>query len=381
MRIHLYLTLWFLMSVMGLSSPGGEMARAEFRWESDDTNQHYTLWDGQLPVLRYNFGTVPMPPGREPLRFSDGRPYGGARSDYIHPLYGTDGEILTEDYPEHPHHRGIWWSWPVVRWNDRVADIWAVCDVWARPEKLESLKANPHIAELVAVNRWEFGTEEKHPIVRERVVIRIWPKTSGGIAGRWVEIDVALTALEPKVSIGGRPQAGYGGMAFRAMPGTNQQITPVVDDASVKPRRAWCQYSAEFAGAPGPTLIVLFQHPGNPAYPSVHNVYPELNCFMPAFPGDNECPLPQGQPVLLRHGLWVRKGEASQDELQAMWDAYSAGRGATRRGSLSLLGNVALCATGSASVRGRLTEPRQAREHALLHWQSQWHTTRPRHFL
>ena len=34
------------------------------------------------------------------------------RSNYIHPLYALDGEVLTEDFPEdHPHHRGIFWAW------------------------------------------------------------------------------------------------------------------------------------------------------------------------------------------------------------------------------------------------------------------------------
>lgn len=296
----------------------------DFRWEIDQAHQYYTLWDGNLRVLQYNFGDVPMPPGRLPEHFEDGRPYGGNRSDYIHPLYGLEGEVLTEDYPEHPHHRGIWWSWPVVRWNDRVADIWAVCDVWARPEKLQSLKAEPAGAELKATNRWEFGSE-KHPIVREEVAIRILPKAIRGFSGRCVDIDVTLTALEPNVAIGGRPHAGYGGMTLRAIPAKNQQIAPNVDADSAQPRRAWCQYSAEFAGGQGRTAMIMFQHPGNPNYPTAHLVYPTLNCFMPAFPGEQEFALPQGKPVLLRHRIWVRRDDAPQEELKSMWDAYAGG--------------------------------------------------------
>ncbi len=34
--------------------------------------------------------------------------YAVPRSDYIHPLYGLEGEMLTRDWPEggHPHHQG-----------------------------------------------------------------------------------------------------------------------------------------------------------------------------------------------------------------------------------------------------------------------------------
>jgi AcrR family transcriptional regulator len=34
------------------------------------------------------------------------------RSCYIHPLYGLDGEVMTEDFPvDHRHHRGVFWAW------------------------------------------------------------------------------------------------------------------------------------------------------------------------------------------------------------------------------------------------------------------------------
>ncbi|UCF15923.1 MAG: PmoA family protein, partial [Phycisphaerales bacterium] len=34
------------------------------------------------------------------------------RANYIHPLYGLDGQVLTEDFPrDHPHHRGVFWAW------------------------------------------------------------------------------------------------------------------------------------------------------------------------------------------------------------------------------------------------------------------------------
>lgn len=293
-----------------------------FRWFIDQEHQTYTLQEGGSPILRYNFGDVPMPPGRQPNRFADGRPYGGARSDYLHPVYGLNGEPITEDYPEHPHHRGLWWSWPVVRWGDRVADIWAVCDVWARPEKIEFVEAGPVMAVLKAVNVWKFGPAEQHPIVRETLLLRVFP-TTGGQRSRTMDVDVTLVALEDGVAIGGRPGAGYGGLTYRALPAANQEIAPFVADESVQPRAAWCRYSADFPGSRGRTSFVLFQHRENPGYPSPHNLYANINCFMPAFPGDREYPVRKGAPLLLKHRVWIAAGTPSQEDLQKTWDAYN----------------------------------------------------------
>ncbi len=300
-----------------------EPSGSEFRWDVDEARQYFTLKEGDRPVLCYNFGDVPMPPGRKPNRFGDGRPYGGERSDYLHPVYGLDGEVITDDYPEHPHHRGIWWSWPVVRWNDRVADIWAVCDVWARPEKIETLEASGTCAVLKATNLWKFGVEEQHRIVREAMVLRVARTTATPRRGRVIDIDVTLTALEDGVAIGGRPKGGYGGMTYRATPAESQEIVPFVAEESARPRAAWCRYSADFPGGKGRTSLVLLQHPSNPGYPSAHNVYANINCFMPAFPGDTEYVLPKGKPVTLRHRVWIAEGVPSDEELQKAWEAYS----------------------------------------------------------
>ena len=42
------------------------------------------------------------------------------RANYIHPLYGPDGAILTEDFPpDHLHQRGVFWTWHQVWVGER----------------------------------------------------------------------------------------------------------------------------------------------------------------------------------------------------------------------------------------------------------------------
>ena len=64
------------------------------------------LWEGDRPVLVYNQGLI------APEKPRTGR----AAGEFIHPLYGLDGEVLTDDFPaDHTYHRGVFWAWPHVK--------------------------------------------------------------------------------------------------------------------------------------------------------------------------------------------------------------------------------------------------------------------------
>jgi hypothetical protein len=203
-----------------------------------------------------------------------------------------------------------------------VADIWAVCDVWARPEEIVALEADARSAMLRATNLWKFGAEQQQPIVRETVEIIAHPVTAGVERGRVIDLHVTLVALEDDVAIGGRPGAGYGGMTYRALPGSNQEIVPFVGDVTGALPAAWCRYTADFPNSRLRTSFVLFQHADNPLYPSQHNVYPNLNCFMPAFPGDSEYRLIKGAPVSLRHRMWITEGVPDQRAIETVWREF-----------------------------------------------------------
>ena len=91
------------------------------------------ITDSGKPVLRYNYKTVE--PGEMLNKVTPGNLiYTRARSDYIHPLYGLDGEVLTRDWSiDHPHHRGIYWAWPEVDFGTNRGDLHALQKVFARP--------------------------------------------------------------------------------------------------------------------------------------------------------------------------------------------------------------------------------------------------------
>ncbi len=283
---------------------------------ADATNQRYDIREGPVPVLRYNQGLVPVPTGIATNY---------TRGDYIMPVFGPGGELITDDYPpDHPHHRGIGWSWPVTRWGDEVRDIWAVVGVWARPVTLRRVEAGPVFALLEAENVWKWG--DTTPIVREVVLIRAFRQTGGD---RFVDVEVRLTALADRVAIGGRPHGGYGGFGLRAQPAQGRVITAYVDPAGAAPRRSWLDYSGVFAGGHGPAGLAIFESVNNPLYPNELKTYPELNYVMPAFPGEREVPLSRDRPLVLRHRLWIHTGMASENRLASIWSAYASPPAAT----------------------------------------------------
>jgi hypothetical protein len=291
----------------------GSRTRTKNEGEDDSrvsSRDCYDVVEGTLPVLRYNHGTVPPPAGIDTNY---------ARGDYLMPVFGPSGELLTDDYPpDHPHHRGLSWSWPVTRWGNEVRDIWAVRGVWSRPVALRALESGPLFARLAAENVWKWG--DTNPIVREDVLLRVF-RWSG--RGRFVDVELQLTALADGVAIGGRPHAGYGGFGLRAKPAQERVITRQTDPPEAQPRRSWLDYSGVFAGGKGPAGLAIFEHVGNLFYPNALLEYPELNYVMPAFPGEREVPLAKDKPLVLKHRLWIHSGHATPEALAGLWTAYA----------------------------------------------------------
>ena len=92
--------------------PAASALRFRFEAVSDKS---LGLWEGDRPVLVYNHGVMSKP----------SVPATHQRSSYIHPIYGLDGEVLTDDFPaDHLDHRGLYWAWPHIKIGSREFDIW-----------------------------------------------------------------------------------------------------------------------------------------------------------------------------------------------------------------------------------------------------------------
>ncbi|NQT88033.1 PmoA family protein [bacterium] len=279
-------------------------AAAEMTVTFDEKTQRVEFAEGKTPILRYNYGTVPVPKGV-------GGKYAVARSGYIHPLYGPNGETLTTDYsPDHPHHRGLYWAWPEVAWKGETLDLHALQGVFSRPVRIVKSKVYGAEARLVVENRWMW--HDKTPIVTETVTIRAHAATK---AGRHIDLEFRFVALVEGVTVHRRGQKAYGGFNLRFSAREKQTIVS---------RDGWGELAGIPPGGKGPVGVGILQNQGNPRYPGDWVSYPNLNWLQPTFPKVGEkFPLSATKPLALRFRLWVHAGVATEAELRKQWGAYN----------------------------------------------------------
>lgn len=280
--------------------------------------QGYRFTEGDTRVLFYQAERKALPDGR------------AARSNYFHPLYDLDGNLLTEDFPkDHIHHRGIFWAWHQVRIDGRT-----VQDQWVNRDSFWTVKdarmdSDPDSASLALRVAWEspqFTDErgERRPFVEERSVTRVH-RAQGAI--RRIDFHQRLTALVDGVEIGGSEDAkGYGGFSFRVvMPpdirftGAQGVVTPIENAVSPSP---WMDVSGSY-GAPGSGLAVL-THPTTTGYPQAWILRAKGSMQNAVYPGREPVAIPRERPVILRYRLVLHRGELAPAEIARLQAAYAA---------------------------------------------------------
>lgn len=317
----------------------------------DSISGQIQIWEDDAKVLQYNYQTVyeedvirPESEKGKELVFSNmsgvyyeeylkAHPelewndtttssiYSVPRSDYIHPLYGLEGEMLTSDWPDggHPHHRGIFWAWPELMYGDQLGDIYALQRVFARPTGKVRYTSGPEYAEVDAENLWIW--EEEVALVRENAIIRVYSATADS---RIIDLSIKLLALEDSVTLATRFTNSYGGLNIRMQTPKEQDISYYTDEAEHLPRRAWSDFSGIFEGNESKSGLMVLQHLNNPEYPGVWRDYPNLAWVQPTFPTpESRYLLSKNEPLVLRYRLIIHSGgKPTKEAFMESWDAY-----------------------------------------------------------
>ena len=297
-------------------APEGAEPIAESRIEVVREVGGFAVREAGRPVLFYQLDPRSM----------DGR---YERSNYVHPLYGLDGEVLTEDFPEdHRHHRGVFWTWHQVLVGDvRAGDPWLARDFSWRVRDAGVL---PEGNGLRVSHRWhspDFGAGEE-PILEETAELVVHPADG---TSRLIDFSIRLVPLQEDVRLGGsEDDKGYGGFSVRvaALEGLRFEAS----GGPVEPQRLpveagdWVDFSADFARTGQPSGVAVIVHPSSAGYPQPWVLRSPATPSMqnPVWPGAAPAVLARGEETRLRYRLVVHRGPASSVDLDAFAADFAA---------------------------------------------------------
>lgn len=298
----------FVLRNVSEIQPPGE-AQTVFTFDDRD-GKFLTLSEDGAPVMTYVYG----------MNLKEDVPEDRTRSSYIHPVYGLDGEILTDDFPEdHLHHRGIFVAWPQIIVDGDSLELWHIQGIEKHFERWLEKETGAVFARLSVQTGW-YTVDKK--VVEETFSITSY-KT--GKVGRILDIELTLEALDSPVKIIGSPSLkGYGGFNFRMAPFEEPVITTnegIQADSDLR-RSPWADFSAYFEGRNAISGVAVFDNAGNINTPNGWTLR-HYGFLGVAWPGNNPYLLQPGKPFISRYRVWVHRGDAEKGMVSSAHEAYA----------------------------------------------------------
>jgi len=227
---------------------------AQFAWK-DLGGGRMELREGARPVLVYNYGPQLKP----------GAPENRRRCCYIFPVYTVAGVSMLDDFPQdHWHHRGLFWSWPIVETGGKTYDIWMNFTAKHRPDKPPATTVSATRARLDVEDFWQV---ENRDIVKENVRLTATPAKNGA---RELEVELTWVALKDPVTLAGSAEQGksYGGFSARFAPRENTVLRAdgqtLMKDEDLEGHR-WAELEAVYGGKKA--VLRITSDDANPGVP------------------------------------------------------------------------------------------------------------------
>jgi hypothetical protein len=244
-----------------------------------------------------------------------------SRCNYIHPIFGIDGKIITEDFPEdHPHQRGVFWAWHQILIDGKsVSDGWELKNFSQEVTEFEfKLQKGLGIMNTVVNWKsplWKSGTES---YMKEKTTITMYPRV-GNL--RRIDLDIHLEALTDHLSIGGSDdEKGYGGFSVRLK--LPENVTFDNGKGMVEPLNTAVDAGNEikvggsFLKNGGKGGIVIWNNPANPKPSTQWILRNKASMQNAVFPGRQPVSIPFDEPLTLRYTLLVYKGDLSSKQIK-----------------------------------------------------------------
>ena len=320
-------------------------ASEPFRFDEKPETTTLNLVEGNEPVFSYVYDVVV----HEKVSEKDHRRTAGC---YVHPLYGLNGEILTDNVPgDHYHHHGIFWTWPYVGIHQPDGTV-VQHDLWLGNTGLKQRfvrwldrETTGENATFAVENGWFIGhlagtpvTENDELVMKETVRITVHrPKTDDGIRSRAVDFAFVWTPTEKPITLRGADEKSYGGLAIRVRPyvepGKNSAgpseinvITvpsgPATTDLPDTPL-AWADYTSRFGNDDKRSGVAVFIPKTHPDYPPswLTRYYGPLCTGWPGIKGKTFQP---GEEIKLNYRFWIHDGPVDVKQIEKAYSEYCA---------------------------------------------------------
>lgn len=285
----------------------------------EDDGATLTLLEENNPVWDYHYAPVKAP-RLVPARYE--------RSCYFHPLYGLDGEIMTQDFPiDHLHHRGLFWAWPDSLIGDRKIDVWILKDARQRHLAWSEKKVDEEGASFAFVNSWAFDDQADDALVKEEVTLRVYPAEA---QYRTMDFTLRFTNVseEPLTFRGSETDnKGYGGFCFRPdatrKPFTFTAAQGVIDEDALSLDSPWVDISFPVVkGEEKRSGLAIFQHPELPGFPHSGWILRHYGFLGQSWPHTKDHVLEPGASFTLKYRVILHRGNCEEADIAALFQAY-----------------------------------------------------------
>lgn len=250
------------------------------------------------------------------------------RNNYIHPLHGLDGSVLTEDFPEdHPHHRGVFWAWhQVIVGNTRLGDSWECSNFAWNIRDIESSE-DGNVLKLLATTYWQSQLwlspkGNQKPFLLENTTISIYPKKDNY---RIINFEISLLALEENLKIGGsEDEKGYGGFSVRMKLAEDVQFFSnngkVVPQNNAVEAGKWMKILNPSANKENQSGIVILSYQDSSEDTENWILREKESMQNCVYPGRKTVLVSTSNPTLLRYSLLIYEESMTGQEVQTIYE-------------------------------------------------------------
>jgi hypothetical protein len=290
---------------------GGKPA---FQFQEVD-DKSLKILDGSSPVFVYNYGEITddKVPAKDARR---------TRACYVHPLWGLQGEVLTDDFPkDHYHHHGVFWAWPHVGIGDKQYDLWKYNNIKQQFVRWICRQSGPAGAVLAVENGW-FADGKK--VMIERCWLRAF---SADDQSRSIDFQFVFIPVDDPITLRGAEGKSYGGLNMRFNVKDEKQAVITVPNGVAKKDLteaplAWADMSYPITSPSIPSGAALFVSPEHPDYPPTWMAR-HYGILSIGWPGVLNKTFSPGQPISLNYRVWIHKSTVSTADLEKAYAAYA----------------------------------------------------------